>query len=128
MAESGEQENEEEEQRLRAALRQTPEGVPVLDLSGEVDLSTAPMLQEMLTQVTDNSKHLIINMADVTYMDSSGFGTLLAVTRSLRPLGGSVHLTACSSSIERMLQITRLYTLFGIHATEEEARQAIAAS
>ena len=116
---------EQEEQRLHAALRQTPEGVPVMDLRGEVDLSTAPLLKEALAGATVNNRHIIINMAEVTYMDSSGFGTLLAVTRALRPLGGSVHLVACNSGIERMLQITRLNTLFGIHDSEDEARQAI---
>lgn len=120
--------DEQEEQRLHTTLRQTPDGVPVLDLRGEVDLSTAPILKEALTHATENSRHLIINMADVTYMDSSGFGTLLAVTRALRPLGGSVHLVGCNSGIDRMLQITRLNTLFGIHGSEDEARLAIPAA
>ena len=63
-------------------------------------------------------------MTDVTYMDSSGFGTLLSATKRLRPVSGGLHLFGCNDAIMRMLQITRLNTIFGVHATEDEALSA----
>ena len=67
-------------------------------------------------------------MNDVTYMDSSGFGTLLSATKRLRPRGGSIHLVGCNDVIARMLHITRLNTIFGLHASEEEALRSLAPS
>ena len=54
-------------------------------------------------------------------MDSSGFGTLLSATRRLKPRNGSLRLVACNDAISRMLQITRLNTIFDVYETEEEA-------
>ena len=71
---------------------------------------------------------MIVDLSAVTYMDSSGFGTLLTATKKLRPGGGTLYLVGSSSNIERMLVITRLNTIFSIHRTESEAREAIALS
>jgi anti-anti-sigma factor len=64
-------------------------------------------------------------MAGVEFMDSSGFGTLLGATKRLRPEGGSVHLFACSPTIERMLHLIRLDTIVGVHAHEDDAVASI---
>jgi anti-sigma B factor antagonist len=63
-------------------------------------------------------------MEHVTYMDSSGFGTLLSATKRLRPEGGTVNLVHCNSAIDRMLRITRLNTVFGIFQSVDEAIEA----
>lgn len=123
-----EDEQQPQQPRLWTQLRRIAGNTPVLDVRGEVDLATAPALKEAITEAMVGSHHVIINMAEVNYMDSSGFGTLLSATKLLRPLGGSVHLVACNPNIERMLQITRLSTLFGSHASEEDAARAIAAN
>lgn len=116
----------EEEQRLVADL-QVADPVCVVALQGEIDLSTAPLLQEALRDATARAPHVILDMGRVSYMDSSGFGTLLGATKRLRPQGGSLHLVGCNPTIERMLQITRLDTLFDTHRSEEDARRAITA-
>ena len=112
--------------RIDTSLRHVDD-IPVLDVVGEIDIYTTPQFKEAVGKVIDEGKRgIIINMAQVSYMDSSGFGTLLSATKRLRPLSGSLHLIACNEAITRMLQITRLNTIFGVHKTEEEALQAIA--
>jgi len=107
--------------RLETSTREA-NGYKVLDVVGEIDVFTAPRFKEALnTIIAAGQKDLIINMARVSYMDSSGFGTLLSATKRLRPEGGSVNLVACNSAIDRMLRITRLNTIFGTYATLEEA-------
>ena len=115
-----------EEQRLETRVRQE-EQASVVDVRGEIDISTVPVFSEAMTTATETHDHVIINMNDVTYMDSSGFGTLLSATKRLRPRGGSIHLVGCNEVIARMLHITRLNTIFGLHASEEDALRALPA-
>jgi anti-sigma B factor antagonist len=111
--------------RLETSTRPVGE-MQVLDVSGEIDVYTAPQFKEAVNQLINAGQtDLIINMDGVTYMDSSGFGTLLSATKRLRPEGGSVNLIACNSAIDRMLRITRLNTVFGTFATVDEAVAAV---
>jgi anti-sigma B factor antagonist len=101
-------------------------GITVLNVAGEIDVYTAPQFKEAVNQVINTGqKDLVIDMAQVSYMDSSGFGTLLSATKRLRPEGGTVNLVACNSAIDRMLRITRLNTVFGTFQTVDEAVDAI---
>ncbi len=114
--------------RIETSLRHH-DGVPVLDVTGEIDIYTTPQFKDAVSAAIDEGKpSIIINMANVSYMDSSGFGTLLSATKRLRPVEGGLYLTGCNEAITRMLQITRLNTIFGIYATEEDAVAAAHAS
>ncbi len=107
--------------RIETSLRHQ-DGIPVLDVVGEIDIYTTPQFKEAVSEAIDQNKPaIVINMTKVTYMDSSGFGTLLSATKRLRPLDGALYLSGCNEAIQRMLQITRLNTIFGVYATEEEA-------
>ncbi len=107
--------------RIETSLRHQ-DNIPVLDVVGEIDIYTTPQFKEAVSEAIDQNKPaIVINMAKVTYMDSSGFGTLLSATKRLRPLDGALYLSGCNEAIQRMLQITRLNTIFGVYATEEEA-------
>ncbi len=117
-----------ETMRIETSLRHL-DGIPVLDVVGEIDIYTTPQFKEAVSAAIDENKPaIIINMTQVTYMDSSGFGTLLSATKRLRPLDGALYLSGCNDSIQRMLQITRLNTIFGVYATEEEALAAAKAA
>jgi anti-sigma B factor antagonist len=110
--------------RIETSLRHHDD-VPVLDVVGEIDIYTTPQFKEAVSAAIDEGKPtIIINMTQVTYMDSSGFGTLLSATKRLRPLDGALFLVGCNDAITRMLQITRLNTIFGIYATEDDALSA----
>jgi anti-sigma B factor antagonist len=75
--------------------------------------------------VTEGNKNVIIDLSGVTFMDSSGFGTLLGATRRLRPSGGGLHLAAPNSTIQRMLRLTRLDSIMKIYESIEEAARAV---
>lgn len=114
--------------RIETSLRHEDD-IPVLDVTGEIDIYTTPQFKEAVSAAIDENKPaIVINMANVTYMDSSGFGTLLSATKRLRPLDGALYLSGCNEAIQRMLQITRLNTIFGVYATEAEALAAAKAS
>ena len=114
--------------RIETSLRHEDD-IPVLDVTGEIDIYTTPQFKEAVSAAIDQNKPaIVINMANVTYMDSSGFGTLLSATKRLRPLDGALYLSGCNEAIQRMLQITPLNTIFGVYATEAEALAAAKAS
>lgn len=116
-----------DEVRLETRTR-TNTGLPVIDVAGEIDLYTAPMFKQALTQsIEDGNKNILVNMSGVSYMDSSGFGTLLGATKRVRPDGGSVNLIGCNDAICRMLKITRLNTIFGLFDDEDTAVKTVAA-
>jgi len=75
--------------------------------------------------VAEGHRHLFLDMREVLFMDSSGFGALLGATKRLRPEGGSLNLIGCNRTMQRMLHLTRLDTILGMFETEEEAMAAI---
>lgn len=110
--------------RIKTTMRLRDE-IPILDVIGEIDIYTTPQFKEAVSiAINENKPAIIINMTDVTYMDSSGFGTLLSATKRLRPLDGALYLSGCNEAIQRMLQITRLNTIFGVYETEDAALAA----
>jgi anti-sigma B factor antagonist len=111
--------------RLEVETRES-QGLPVIDVGGEIDVYTVPMFKKAISEAIDRGhRHLLIDLADVTYMDSSGFGTLLGATKRLRPYGGSLSLIGCNEVITRMLKITRLDTIFAMYETEGQATEAV---
>ena len=114
--------------RIETSLRHQGD-IPVLDVVGEIDIYTTPQFKEAVSAaIGENNPAIIINMTQVTYMDSSGFGTLLSATKRLKPIDGALYLTGCNDAIQRMLQITRLNTIFGVYASEDEALAAARAA
>ena len=114
--------------RIETSLRHHDD-IPVLDVVGEIDIYTTPQFKDAVSAAIDENKPaIVINMTQVTYMDSSGFGTLLSATKRLRPLDGALYLSGCNEAIQRMLQITRLNTIFGVYTTEDEAVAAAKAA
>lgn len=110
--------------RLETGINEI-DGMKILSVAGEIDVYTAPQFREAVDNIiAAGQKHLIIDMSDVTYMDSSGFGTLLSATRRLRPQGGTINLVKCSASIDRILRITRLNTVFNTYDSIEDAIKA----
>ena len=102
------------------------DGLQILDISGEIDIYTTSQFKEAVNKIiATGQKHLVINMERVTYMDSSGFGTLLSAQKRIRPEGGTINLVKCNSPITRMLRITRLDTIFGAYISEEDAMAEI---
>jgi anti-sigma B factor antagonist len=98
----------------------------VLCVTGEIDIYTAPLFkQAVVNLVSEGARNVVIDLSGVTFMDSSGFGTLLGATRRLRPAGGGLHLAAPNSTIQRMLRLTRLDSIMEIHETRDQAIQAV---
>ena len=97
-------------------------GVVVLDLQGEVDAFTAPKLkQEMVSQIERGAARIAVDLADVTYLDSTGLGVLIGGLKRTRDKGGDLVLVCPNSRISRIFDITGLSRIFEMFAAESDA-------
>jgi anti-sigma B factor antagonist len=97
-------------------LRQ--DGVPVVAVTGEVDIGTAPLLRAELTaQLAQSPVVLVVDLREVTFFDSSGIGALLAARRRAADL----RVVADRSPVLRTLRFAGLDTVFRVHPTLAEA-------
>lgn len=99
-----------------------PDGV-VVEVGGDVDLSRSPRLRTALASASAGKpQRLIVDLAKVPYMDSSGVATLVEGLQAARRNGTKFLLAALQPRVKSILEIARLDTVFKIVATVEEAK------
>ncbi len=96
-------------------------GVPVVSAGGEVDVSTAPRLREQLATLPVGARRVVVDLSDVTFLDSRGLGVLVAAWKKCRESGASLDLVVAKPQVAKVLEITRLDDMFTIFPTLEEA-------
>ncbi len=100
-------------------------GQAVVTVRGELDLFTAPRLQEALEAALKlGGRRLVVDLAKVSFIDSSALGVLITVGRKLRAAEGSLDLVCQDDHVRRVLELTGLDCVFGIHAQLQEALSA----
>lgn len=98
-----------------------PGGVVVVHVAGELDLATASVLEEALSSRPE-SQRVVIDLGACSFLDSSGVRVLVTATRSLEESGGRLDLVVTEDSgVARVLEITRIDTLVGVHTSLEAA-------
>jgi anti-sigma B factor antagonist len=98
------------------------ETAAVVDISGDVDMSTSPRLRRALIDLTDDrQKRIVVNLGSVGFLDSSGIATLVQALKEARPFGGEVRLASPSTNVLRVLKLSNLSALFPIFDSVDEA-------
>jgi anti-sigma B factor antagonist len=97
--------------------------VTVVDVTGRITLGEgSKALGEALREMVNNSqKKILLNLGQVSYIDSSGIGQLVAGLSMVAKSGGQLKLLGLNKRVKDLLQITKLYTLFQIHEDEAAA-------
>lgn len=94
----------------------------VVDVTGEIDVYTAPALREELASLIDNENtDLIVDLTSVSFMDSTGLGVLVGALKKVRTLGGDLRLVIDQEKILKVFRITALTQVFTIHSSLDEA-------
>ena len=98
----------------------------VARLHGEIDLNNSPELRSELFALMGRTppRRLVLNLADVPYMDSSAIAVLVEVLQKVRKQGGKVWLTNLQPRVQGLIEIARLGTIFGVVKDEPEALAA----
>ena len=99
------------------------EAVVVLDLSGRLVLGDGDQLLKDTVQnlMTTGRRHVVLNLAEVSYVDSSGLGALVAVFLGARKQGGALKLLNPSKRLHDLLAIAKLLTVLDISESEAQA-------
>lgn len=95
----------------------------VIEVSGEIDVYTAPRLREKIIALVDAEKYqLIIDMEGVEFLDSTGLGVLVGGLKRVRQHDGGIDLVCTQGRILRIFRITGLSRVFDIYESVDEAR------
>jgi len=103
------------------------EGIDVLALDGRVVLGeeTSTLREKVKNLLAEGKKNIVLNLSNVTQIDSSGLGALVTAYSSAKSQGASLRLCNLGSRFSEMLQVTKLYTVFEISDNETDAARAM---
>ncbi|MGH2785329.1 MAG: STAS domain-containing protein [Actinomycetota bacterium] len=94
----------------------------VVEVEGEVDVFTAPKLREqMIALLTAGNDRIVVNLAKVDFMDSTGLGVLVGALKRVKEKDGSLAIAGAHGTVLRVLSVTGLSSVFPLHDTVEQA-------
>jgi anti-sigma B factor antagonist len=107
---------------MKAITRQV-DSVSVVDLSGRITLGEGcSQLRELIRDLlAKGHKKILLNLGEVTYIDSSGIGELVSGFTAVSNQGGQLKLLNLTKKVQDLLQITKLLTVFDVHDDETKA-------
>jgi anti-sigma B factor antagonist len=102
---------------------QEVDGVSVVGLNGRIVLGeeSVAMREAVKSLMAARKKKVVLNMSNVTYIDSAGLGMLVAAYISAKNQGASIRLCALGNKFREVLQLTRLLTVFDVYDTQVAA-------
>ena len=107
--------------QLKLIVR-TADDIVIVDCSGRIVFGEESAdLRDTVKMVITQSKRIILNLAGVTYIDSGGLGTLVALYTTARTSGGSIKLANLTQRVGDLLQVTKLLTVLEVYDSEAAA-------
>lgn len=96
-----------------------------VEVDGEVDAHTAPMLREAVIKLLDEGhRHFVLDLGFVTFMDSMGLGVIVAITKRIREREGSLRIASSSSRVLRLFELSGMRESYEIYPSAAEAAQS----
>ena len=103
--------------------------VTIVDAAGRIQLGESNSLRDILRDlVAKNQTKILLNLGEVSYIDSSGIGELVAGFTTVTGRGGQLKLLNLTKRVTDLLQITKLYTVFDVHDDEAKAVRSFASA
>ncbi len=100
---------------LKTSVR-TVDGVKIVDCGGRIVFGDeASALRDLVKGLLAESKQIVLNLGEVSYIDSGGLGMLVGLYTSARNAGGNVKLAALTKRVDDLLQVTKLLTVFEVY-------------
>jgi anti-sigma B factor antagonist len=92
----------------------------LVTVAGEIDAYTAPKLKEELSPFTEVDNTIIVNLKNVSYLDSTGLGAFVSLFKQLKKNEGELKLTGLSDRLKRLFNITGLSNVMNISGNPED--------
>jgi anti-sigma B factor antagonist len=114
---------------LRIDIRETP-GAVVLDLHGRLTIgeALAELRDTIREALAGGQTNILLNLGDVSYIDSSGLGQLIGSNATVVNAGGKMKLLNLQNRVQDLLQVTKLLTVFDTYTSETAALRSFAAA
>ena len=99
-------------------------GCTVVRVGGELDMDTGPQLQDVLQEVADGGgRQVVVDLAEVTFMDSSGLGVLMVWFKALRDGGGRLCLAAVQPPVRTVLALSAVDQVVDVYDSVDAAEE-----
>lgn len=99
--------------------------VTVVDVDGQLIVGNRQELKErVLSELDDGARKFVIDFSDTGYIDSSGLGVLVSLSKKIREHGGELRLSSLNEDLRTLFELTKLDTLFEITDSREGALEA----
>ena len=107
---------------LEVETRTADNGITVVAPTGRLDVACAPALKEAISEVVKNGPpRIVIDMEGVSFVDSTGLGSVISALKQVRGSQGELRLAAPNQQARVVLELTTLDRVFPYYATVEEA-------
>lgn len=104
------------------AEEMTIEDVYVLQLHDRIDAASSKELKELVqSKIGENKKQLLLDMGDVSFIDSAGLGMLITCLKTINKAGGQLKIAKICNSVKTIFDTTRMDRVFEIFETTDEA-------
>jgi anti-sigma B factor antagonist len=108
--------------QLRLSNRSVQGGVLIVDCAGRIVFGDeSALLRDTVKKLIPQNSRILLNLSSVSYIDSGGLGTLVALYTTARNAGGALKLTGLTQRVGDLLQVTKLVTVFEVYNNEDEA-------
>ena len=107
-------------------VEEVADSTAVLRPAGRLDLQTAADFRQRVTDAVEAGRSaVVIDLAGVTFMDSSGLGALIAALKTARQAGGDLRIAGVGSQVAMIMQLTQMDRVLTAHGTVDEALAAL---
>jgi anti-sigma B factor antagonist len=111
--------------QLKLTVRTLNDGIVVVDCVGRIVFGEeSSLLRDRVRALISAGSRIVVNLGEVTYIDSGGLGTLVALYTTAQNSDASVKLANLTRRVGDLLQVTKLLTVFDVYDTEEKAVQS----
>ncbi len=111
--------------QFKIGVRRLNDGIIVVDCAGRLIFGDeTAALRDLVRSLVKDGVQIVLNLADTTYIDSGGLGTLVALYTTARNAGGAIKLARLTQRVGDLLQVTKLLTVFEVHNSEYDALEA----
>jgi len=106
--------------------KRTVDGILAIECNGRIVFGEeAALLREQVkAAIADGSKRIVLNLGGISYIDSGGLGTLVALHTTALSAGASIKLANLTTRVGDLLQVTKLLTVFDVHDSEYKALES----
>jgi anti-sigma B factor antagonist len=112
----------EERPQFGVELLRPSADLAIVELEGEVDIYSSPQFREALSQgIGEGATRVVVDLAKVTFIDSTALGVVVGGVKGLRARGGSLDIVCRDDNIRRIFEITGLDRILGMYRSLDEA-------